>query len=382
MSKNLFLPSAASILNVRDYLGAYTPPSSNTGGNFSLRAKKTDLTAQAKVCIDYLTVSYPASAFDVPFPEFEGEESLEQSRARARAEWLKNVCKHVNTWTDLDCINVLDTGRGFLGFSESAKIVVQKNNGDSEQIGVIAWGGHSQNGRVMLSLSGVGTSLIEKWHLLAEWIQSTSGKITRLDLAADFMNGEYTIQDMINDYEQGNFKAAAGGGNPSAKLICDMGSNEGNTLNVGKRENGKMLRGYEKGKQLGDKSSQWFRLEGEIHNKDRVIPVDALINPESYYAGLNPVCARLIAVAASQIKTAKKVVEATLSSLSHYASVGYGKLINSLMQITNDNHEAVINFLIREGVPRRLRSPLVAVGFLDSLEVAVYGRSLALTPQV
>ena len=382
MSKNLLLPSAASVLGIPDYLGTYAPPSSNTGGNFSLRSKKTELTAKAQVCIDYLTVSYPASAFDVPMPVFQGEASLEVTNAIARAEWLKNVCKHVNMWAELDCIDILDAGRGFLGFSNSAKIIVQKNDGTSDQIGVLAWGGVSQNGRVMLSLSGLGTSLIENWVVLAEWIEATNAKITRVDLAADFLNGEYSIDAAILDYEQGNFKAAAGGGNPSAKLIHDMGSNEGKTFYIGKRENGKMIRLYEKGKQLGDKASNWLRAEGEIHNKDRVIPVDVLLNPVAYWTGLNPVFTRLIDSAAMQIKTAKKVLEATLSSLSHYASVGYGKLINSLMLLTNDNHEAVINFLVRDGVPRRLRQPLVSVGFLESLEVAVYGRSLKLSPPV
>lgn len=380
MSNGLHLPTAAQYFR-KDILGAAPSPYSNTGGNFSRRAKKTELTAQAKVCIDYLTVSYPAAAFDVPCPKYSGEAGLSASPLESRSEWLRNICAHVKTWTELDNITVLDTARGFLGFTDSAKIVLTNNAGEAEQIGVVAWGGHSQNGRVMLSLSGVGTGLVEQWHVLAEWIDSTGAKITRVDLAADFLEGEYSIEQAIQDYEAGLFKSSAGGRNPNAKLIHDMGSDEGKTFYVGKRENGKMFRGYEKGKQLGDKFSKWFRLEGEIHNKDREIPVQVLVTPESYFAGLNPVCSRLVDAAAAQIKTAKKVVEATLSSLSHYASVGYGKLINSLMMLTDGNHEAVVNFLVREGVPRRLRQPLVHVGFLESLEVAVYGRSLRLAPQ-
>lgn len=379
MSNSLMLPSAASVLGLPDYLGSPSPYS-NTGGNFSLRSKKTELTAKAKVCIDYLTVSYPADAFSVPFPAFSGVAALEVPQIVSRAEWLQNVCNHVKTWCQLDNIAIVDQARGFLGFSDSARICFTNNNGELEQIGVLAWGGHSQNGRIMLSLSGLGCGLVEEWHLLAEWIQATSAKITRVDLAADFLNGEYTIDEAIHDYEQGNFKASAGGGNPSAKLIHDMGSNEGKTFYIGKRENGKMLRFYEKGKQLGDKSSLWLRAEGEIHNKDRVIPVDVLINPESYFSGLNPVCSRLVNVAALAIKTAKRVLEATLSSLSHYASVGYGKLINSLMHMTDDNAEAVVEFLRKDGFPRRLRQPLVHVGFLESLEASVYGRTLRLVP--
>jgi phage replication initiation protein len=381
MSKNLLLPSRASVLGLKDSLKNDGSPYSNTGGNLSPRSKKTELTAKAKVCIDYLTVSYPASAFEVPFPDFVGEEALEASKIKARAEWLQNVCKHVSTWMDLDCVVIQDLARGFLGFSNSAKIAIQKNDGNIEQVGVLAWGGHSQNGRVMLSLTGMGTALIENWVLLSEWIESTGARISRVDLAADFIDGQYTIEQALEDYEKGNFKAANGGSSPTGRLINDLGSNEGKTLYIGKRENGKMIRLYEKGKQLGDKLSKWVRAEGELHNKDRVIPVDVLINPENYWAGLNPVFGSLLDVASIQIRTAKKVLEATLSSLSHYAAVGYGKLINALMTITNDDEKAVITFLRRDGVPRRLRSPLVACGFLSQLEVTAHGHALASSPQ-
>lgn len=381
MSKNLYLPNPLEVLAVPDLLGSPSPYS-NTGGNFSLRAKKTEKTAQAKCCIDYLTVSYPVNAFDVPFPAVSGASALDVAAISSVGEWLENIARHVRTWARLDNIFITDKARGFLGFKNSAAISFRNNRNENEQIGVLAWGGASQNGRLMLSLSGVGTALIEEWELMHEWIASCGAHITRIDLAVDFLEGEYTIEQALLDYQNGSFKAAAGGGNPSAKFIHDLGSNEGKTLYIGKRENGKMVRLYEKGKQLGDKLSQWLRAEAELHNKDRIIPLDVLLNPTEYWCGVNPVFQGLIHAAAAQIKTVKKVLETTLSSLSHYASVGYGKLINSLMMLTNDNHEEVINFLIQDGVPRRLRQPLVAVGFLDSLEVAVNGRSLRLTPQV
>lgn len=42
----------------------------------------------------------------------------------------------------------------------------------------------------------------------------------------------------------------------------------GRTFYVGRRENGKLLRVYEKGKQLGAENSPWVRIELELHNKD------------------------------------------------------------------------------------------------------------------
>ena len=41
----------------------------------------------------------------------------------------------------------------------------------------------------------------------------------------------------------------------------------GRTLQIGCRTSDKMLRAYEKGKQLGDKNSDWLRIEVELKGK-------------------------------------------------------------------------------------------------------------------
>lgn len=48
----------------------------------------------------------------------------------------------------------------------------------------------------------------------------------------------------------------------------------GRTLEIGRRENGKMLRAYEKGLQLapGSTATKWTRFEVELRRKDRDIP--------------------------------------------------------------------------------------------------------------
>ncbi len=46
----------------------------------------------------------------------------------------------------------------------------------------------------------------------------------------------------------------------------------GRTLYIGKRENGKMLRIYEKGKHLGNPVSSWVSVELELKGKNRIIP--------------------------------------------------------------------------------------------------------------
>ena len=48
------------------------------------------------------------------------------------------------------------------------------------------------------------------------------------------------------------------------------------------------MRVYEKGKQLGDTSSPWVRWELELHNRDRIIPWDVLLEPGKYLAAAYP----------------------------------------------------------------------------------------------
>lgn len=57
----------------------------------------------------------------------------------------------------------------------------------------------------------------------------------------------------------------------------------------------KMFRGYEKGKQLGDIDSSWFRGEIEVGADDKhFIPLDILINPTDYFCGAYPYCLELV----------------------------------------------------------------------------------------
>ncbi|MBF4296449.1 replication protein, partial [Vibrio anguillarum] len=64
---------------------------------------------------------------------------------------------------------------------------------------------------------------------------------------------------------------------------------KGRTLYVGQRQNGKLFRGYEKGKQMKSiEYPDWVRLEVQIGNKSRVIPLDILIDSDAYFTGAYP----------------------------------------------------------------------------------------------
>lgn len=110
---------------------------------------------------------------------------------------------------------------------------------------------------------------------------------------------------------------------------------------------------YEKGKQLGDPSSPWVRVELELRGKSRLIPWDVLTSPGIYLAGGYP-CLAYLSKVQDKIRTISKAVEITLESMTRYLHTAGGKSINALMQTNGEDAVALVNSIRREGIPRRL----------------------------
>jgi len=209
-----------------------------------------------------------------------------------------------------------------------------------------------------LSLPGAACTLIplEGWTALSIYFsEHLNAKITRWDGAVDDYDGLHSVDWAVSQFKAGHF--TAGGNKPS----CNQRGNwiepdgRGRTFYVGKRENGKLIRIYEKGKQLGDPNSPWVRWEVELHNTRRVIPWDVLTRPGQYVAGAYP-STRWAHKESCRIKTAQKTEEITYDSLTHYARQGYGKHLNVMFK-KEGSAEKVMERLVREGRPARLEIP-------------------------
>lgn len=246
----------------------------------------------------------------------------------------------------LPAVPVASTGRGWNGYAQRFNI------GDDGQYGLIALGGEYQRGTVHVELNAMACSLISDWHTVQQWGENLGAKITRVDLAHDDMQAEaVSIATARAWYEAGEFTSS--GRPPAAKLIDDMGSGKGKTLYIGERANGKLLRVYEKGRQLGDSSSPWVRVELELRNKSRIIPWDVLTTPATYLAGGYP-CLAFLSAVQNKICTITKAVQITLASIVHYLRTAGGKSINVLMQANGGDASALVNAIRRDGIPRRL----------------------------
>jgi phage replication initiation protein len=215
-----------------------------------------------------------------------------------------------------------------------------------------AYGG--QRGTALVSFPGSACALIKDWHACYHLFNTLlGGRITRWDGAVDMFDGEPSVDDGVEWYKAGLFNT--GGNKPS----CRQNGNwiepdgRGRTFNIGLRENGKTLRIYEKGKHLGDVSSPWVRWELELHNRDRRIPWEVILEPGKYVAGSYP-CMGWVSLIQERIRTTQKTASVSYQHLSFYLSRAYGRMLNVMLDVEG-SPEKVIKLLQQPGVPKRLK---------------------------
>ena len=257
----------------------------------------------------------------------------------------------------LDCLGpkfgpVRNRQRGIHGWDHSYAL--------GESSALFGLGG--QNGTGFLSLPGEACHQVPNWQRLINFLDiELGGRITRWDGAVDDYSGVHNVDWAVKLYLSGQF--TAGGNRPS----CSQKGNwiepdgRGRTFYVGKRENGKMVRIYEKGMQLGARFHPWVRWEVEMHNTDRIIPWKALLEPGKFVAGAYPKALDWIEEEMQRIKTVQTTAKIGYDHLTRTAATAYGKLINVMLEVEG-SAEKVVEKLIRDGVPSRLRLPTVPKG--------------------
>lgn len=217
---------------------------------------------------------------------------------------------------------------------------------------VLAFGG--QRDTTFLSFPGEGCAFVPDWGPLTALLRDEwGGRITRWDGAIDDFEGRYSVDHAVELYKLGAFKN--GGRQPLPRQHGNWVTPDGlgRTLEVGQRRNGKLIRIYEKGKQLGDPRSPWVRWEVELHAVDRTIPWDVLESPGSYTVGAYPAALAWAGERASRIRTVKAQDAISYSRLIRVGSLAYGALIHVMLQ-REGSAERVLALLRREGVPKRL----------------------------
>jgi len=261
---------------------------------------------------------------------------------------------HLEEVFSLSVSQIRNTQKGWNGYKHRYDLI--EPGKDGVQYGLLAFGGKLQRGTLHISLNAHACARITDWHKLGTWGKEQQAVIKRLDLAHDDLQGAtFSIEKMVEWYAQGKFKA--GGRQPASFLHGDWlvtGSPSGRTMEIGKRVNGKMLRIYEKGKQLGDGVSPWVRVELELRGENRLIPWDAVSAPGKYLAGSYP-CLNFLTLKQEKIKTLSKAATISYERSVAHARLMVGKLVNVMMKTNCGDANEVVGKLKRDGVPQRLK---------------------------
>jgi phage replication initiation protein len=268
----------------------------------------------------------------------------------------KFMAEEVGAWLKvwLRCPVSHEYGQGIHGFSNSVRFYGLKD-GEVQLVAIAAWGGVNQRNRAYLELTGTACAVVKDWKLVHFTVSKLNDvKVTRLDLAVDFFEGEYTPVQARDDFGSGKFQFSRRMA-PKCQEVGDWTyhTGEGRTFYVGKRTNGKQARIYEKGKQLGCPVDPWTRFEVELHNRDRDIPLDALLDCNTYFAGCFPICQELLGIEGEKILTYQEEFCITLDRLIDYCKLSYGKLVR-VMRRAGYPVEEIIRLIESEGVPARL----------------------------
>lgn len=284
---------------------------------------------------DYLTIVFPKT-----FSEVHHESILQASN-------------HFLSFLRLSAVT-FSTPRNF--YSYTYDILDNWNR----PVGFLAWGGNG--GTICISLSGVACSRLSRvdFYIVREWLESFSGSISRLDLALDF-DGLFHVEHTKAEYGLYDCPSIlmpnGGNGKRSLRLINDLGSNKGCTLYIGSRDSSTFTRLYEKGKQLGNPSSTWLRLETEFRGSNCHVSINALVNPDYYFASVSYRHAALLDIVLSsespRIYARKRAVSDSSAHILEHIRKSYGQYINVLRGLHSDSD--LLDLIQRDGIPARLR---------------------------
>lgn len=233
---------------------------------------------------------------------------------------------------------------------------------EGQLVGLVCWGCKNYGAMVSFSGKACGSLNFDEMFKICDDLGYV--RISRIDIAHDDFTGTHNVNTCRQMFKNGLFTVTSepsyqyfesGVLTKSGKLI----PSNGRSFYVGKRTSGKMLRCYEKGKQLKDEANpDWNRWEVELRNIDRVIPLDALKDPHKYFAGAYPALAAFSQRQERIVLKVKKLV-ATYNHLFKYLKQGYAPLMNYAFQALGMTKEEIFDEITQglfiDDFPKRLK---------------------------
>lgn len=225
-----------------------------------------------------------------------------------------------------------------------------------ETSGFFAIGGNRDT--AMVSLSGGCCALIGDWAQLAEQAQHRlKARVTLWHGAVDDFLGVHSVDWAADLYMKGQFNS--GGRDPTFRQAGNWlrPDGSGRTAYIGKLENGKMLRVYEKGMEQGAKFHPWVRWELVYGRRGRDLPWTVVTEPGRFVAGGYPKALAWVRDEMCRLPSLQKQAMINRDAAVFHASNQVGPLVHYLKVEEGLSSDEIVECLEREGIPRRLRIP-------------------------
>lgn len=260
----------------------------------------------------------------------------EKSKKFFRKMSLSEILRYVFLTGDSIAVGPL-TDRPFNFYPRSA-VMVDVQGKVAGKIGV------GDDGRICISLMGQGCQHVPVWRHVAQVLDDLSGRISRLDIAVDDLDGStFDIQTFLNLYAEGAF--VNNGRPPTPLYVDDMGSGKGCSFYIGQKGH-KQLNIYEKGKQLGDPESKHTRCELRLYAKRLDLPTEALRDPGKYFAGAYPALAAYVIGEAERLLVKERMVNASTTAMVRFLRNQAGTAFNLVVDALGG--DAALEFLLKE----------------------------------
>lgn len=212
-------------------------------------------------------------------------------------------------------------------------------------LGRIDYEGESQRGWVRINLTGEGCGWVQDWSK-AEKLGRTlvDAEIKRLDIALTTFEGEVSDEMVVQAHAEGGF--CSGGRPPEMRSVTSSDCRAGITRYIGKRENHKFMRCYQKGFEMikdvpqfkdkithvnGHKVEEIYRVELELKAVDKEIPWEVIGRRDDVFAGAYPFCAALLPDAPHWVMKSLPDFkpQATLEASLNHCRVAYGSILRA-----------------------------------------------------
>lgn len=248
-----------------------------------------------------------------------------------------------------DCIEALRGAFGPLGGSlrtvakKRGKQGFERSDGlflGDLAIGDMSFGGQAMRGWVWVELTGTGCQWVDDWNKCEDDLaQLRDFQYKRVDIALDTFKREVTHETVVEAHSAGMFTTT--GKPPSMRQIVPADPYEGRTVYVGKRDQPKFLRAYEKGYEQARKYPKieithmegvpvgdWYRLELELKAKDQLLPEDLIENRDQFFSGAYPYLQSVLDVEPMVLKQSRdKHPQRTLASMLEVLRTQYGNTL-------------------------------------------------------